>query len=195
VALSASTGAAAAGLVTGADVKNGSLTGADVKNGSITNKDLAMAPRTWVWTAHYTGDGTRRLARVTSAKAVPVGVTVRGFKISFTGATNYCVAHGNADDPSLNTGWIQVGATVGSSSQIATYHTAADLTPTIHVDALGNGLPTAFFVARSGTHLALTAQCLDATGQTAADVPMQDFTVKVTFQTTPVSLRSPRAFS
>ena len=38
--VAASGGAMAAGLITGANIKNGSLTGADIKNGSITGKDV-----------------------------------------------------------------------------------------------------------------------------------------------------------
>jgi hypothetical protein len=40
VAVSASTGAVAGAVITGADIKNGSVTSADVKNKSLTGKDV-----------------------------------------------------------------------------------------------------------------------------------------------------------
>ncbi|WP_134764491.1 hypothetical protein [Nocardioides sp. 1609] len=40
VAVSASTGAVAGALITGADIKNGSVASADIKNKSITGKDV-----------------------------------------------------------------------------------------------------------------------------------------------------------
>ena len=46
VAVSATTGAVAGSLVTGAQVANGSLTGKDVKDGSLKTADLAAKTRT-----------------------------------------------------------------------------------------------------------------------------------------------------
>ncbi len=40
IALSASTGAVAAGMITGADIKNNSVASADIKNKSVTGKDV-----------------------------------------------------------------------------------------------------------------------------------------------------------
>lgn len=202
--LAGSTGAVARSLITGADVKDGTLTGKDVKNGSLTGTDvkrgslsdstLANGPRAYLWKAHYTGDGSTVSSTVTSAKTLPAGTTVRAYRISFSGDTSYCVAHGNPDDTGVNTGWIQVQVSAGGT-QLATYHSATDLGSDQHVNASGGLSPAAPYVADGTTHLTVHAECTDVLNNADVQIPMQDYTVTFTFQTTRIDLARPTTFS
>ena len=87
---------AAARLITGGDIKNGSITGTDIKNGSLGAGDLASSAKAQVYWADTAGNqqlSTPGLASVVSV-SVPAG---RYLVLGNTGVTNISGASRSAE--------------------------------------------------------------------------------------------------
>lgn len=77
VVVSATAGATAAGLITGAQIKNGTITSVDLKNRTVAKKDLS-----------------RKVSRSLAGGRIPSGKTVRGFaglQVPSTTSGNFAV--------------------------------------------------------------------------------------------------------
>lgn len=178
------------GSLTGADVHDGSLTGADVKSASIPPGDLAIHPRTFRWTAFYSGDGSTLTAHLTSTQTLPTLTLVRAVAFSYSGSP--CVRHGDAANPANNTGQVVVTVQPTGRTSVVTFSSASTGTnnfPVSESKILGNEV----FTGSAAPHLQISASCIDFTGNTAA-TPMPTSTISVTFQLTAISVGSAAAF-
>ena len=126
----AATGATAAALITGKDIKNGTVTTRDVRDGSLSAKDLraGVLPDEgtyYTWRVSHDGGGSQ--TAWTSKATIPARARVEGVSVSFQGAgyadcvepgyTLYAGADSMSRGGLYETGWsVQHGTVLMSTS-------------------------------------------------------------------------------
>lgn len=121
----AATGATAAALITGKDIKNGTVTTKDVRNGSLTAKDLraGVLPDEgtyYTWrVSHVGGEWQDR----TSNQTIPAGTRVEGVSLSVAGDFAEC------PDPTVAVS-SHAGPIVSGRLSEGAWHVDEDVVPT-----------------------------------------------------------------